>query len=169
VLTSRPPQLSSIADVVSQDTQDLLVTSPLRHTKPVAHALTQKTCIANQNEICPKPALEDTGDSSISSTQGSYLHDHATHPMKYSLIDLTNLTLNCGKNPSRRLLQIFVMNLLLFFITHSLAKLISFSSNVIKKFLMAFECLPIAPSCMLLRFNTKNHHQWRRPHIQMTN
>jgi hypothetical protein len=115
MLTSRPPQLSSIADVVSQDTQDLLVTSPLRHTKPVAHALTQKTCIANQNEICPKPALEDTGDSSISSTQGSYLHDHATHPMKYSLIDLTNLTLNCGKNPSQRLLQIFVMNLLLFF------------------------------------------------------
>jgi hypothetical protein len=94
VLTSRPPQPSSVTDVAPQDTLDLLVASPLRYTKSVAHALTQKTCIANQNEICPKPALEGTDDDFVSSTHGLYLYDHAIHPMKDPLINLTNLTLS---------------------------------------------------------------------------
>jgi hypothetical protein len=65
VLTSWPTQPSFIADVAPQYTRDLLVASPLGYTKPVAHDLTQKTCTENQNEICPKPTLEGTGDGCL--------------------------------------------------------------------------------------------------------
>jgi hypothetical protein len=94
MLTSSPPQPSSAADVAPHDTWDPLVASPLRCTKLIAHALTQKTCIENSNEICPKPAQEYIADSSISSTPGLYHDDHATHLMKDSLLDLTNSTLS---------------------------------------------------------------------------
>jgi hypothetical protein len=81
VLTSPPPQPSSAADVAPQDTQDLSAASPLPHTKPGARALTQKSYVANQNNICLKPAQEDITDSSFSSTPGSYRADGATHPL----------------------------------------------------------------------------------------
>jgi hypothetical protein len=90
LLFNRP----GIVDVAPNDTWDPLVASPLPHTKPVAHALTQKTYLANQNKTCPKPAQEDIADDSISSMPTPYHDDHATHPMKDSLLDLTNSTLS---------------------------------------------------------------------------
>jgi hypothetical protein len=59
MLTSSPHQPSSAADVVPQDTQDPSAASPLPHTKPEAHAMTQNTNVENQNNICLKPAQED--------------------------------------------------------------------------------------------------------------
>jgi hypothetical protein len=56
MLTSSPPQPFSIADVAPHDTRNPLVVSPLLHTKLVAHALTQKTYVANQNESHLKPS-----------------------------------------------------------------------------------------------------------------
>jgi hypothetical protein len=101
MLTSPPPQPSSIADVAPQDTWDPSAastlqhtTSTLQHTKHVAHALTRKTYVANQNKICPKSALEGTGDGSVPSTPMSYCDDHATHPMMDSMLDLPNSTLS---------------------------------------------------------------------------
>jgi hypothetical protein len=81
VLTSYSPRPSSAADVTPQDTRDPLVASPLSHTKPVAHVLTRKTYIANQNKICPKAAQEDTVDGSVSSTSGPSHNDVARLPM----------------------------------------------------------------------------------------
>jgi hypothetical protein len=92
--TSPPPQSSSTADIAPHDTWDHLVASPLPHTKLVAHALTQKTDITNQNEICSKPAQENIVDDSVSSTQALYHDNHATHQMKDSMLDLTNSTLS---------------------------------------------------------------------------
>jgi hypothetical protein len=43
MLTSSPPQPSSTANVTLQDTPDPSVASSLPHTKPKAHALTQKS------------------------------------------------------------------------------------------------------------------------------
>jgi hypothetical protein len=80
VLTSSPPQPSFAADVAPQDTWDPLAASPLPHTKPKAHALTQKSYIANQNNICLKPPPEDVADGSFSNTPGSYHADDASHP-----------------------------------------------------------------------------------------
>jgi hypothetical protein len=71
------------------------------------------------------------------------------------------LSLNCPKNLTRLHLQMFFTHLLLYFIHHPLAKFISFSLNLIKKFLATLKHLPIAASCMLSieRFNTNNHNQ----------
>jgi hypothetical protein len=92
--TSPPLQSSCVVDVDPNDTWDPLVASPLPHTKLVAHGLTQKTYLANQNKTCPKPAQEDIADDAVSSTPTLYHDDHATHPMKDSLLDLTNSTLS---------------------------------------------------------------------------
>jgi hypothetical protein len=54
--TSPPHQSFFATDVAPHDTRDPLVASPLPHTKLIAHALTQKTNIANQNKIYPKPS-----------------------------------------------------------------------------------------------------------------
>jgi hypothetical protein len=80
VLTSYPPQLSSTADVASQDTRDPSIASPLPHTKPEAHAVTQNTYVANQNNICPNPAQEDIVDVSFSSTPGPYHANDVSRP-----------------------------------------------------------------------------------------
>jgi hypothetical protein len=65
------------------------------------------------------------------------------------------LSLNCPKNSTRWHLQMFLTHMLLSFIHHPLPKLISFSSNLIKKFLVTLERLLVTPSCMLSieRFN----------------
>jgi hypothetical protein len=57
VLTSFPPRPSSVADDAPQDTRDPSSGSPFSHTKLVAHILTQKSCVANQNKMCPKALL----------------------------------------------------------------------------------------------------------------
>jgi hypothetical protein len=90
MLTSPPPQPSSTAVVAPQDTRDLSATSPLSHTKPGAHYLTQKTYIANQNNICSKPAQEDIADGFVSRTPGSY---RACRPQFHCHVGQTNLTL----------------------------------------------------------------------------
>jgi hypothetical protein len=94
VLTSSPPQPSSIADIAPHDTWDPLAASPLPHTKPGAHALTQKTYVGNQNNICPKPAQEDIADGFVSSTPGPYHAHHASHPQFHCRIPQTNSTLS---------------------------------------------------------------------------
>jgi hypothetical protein len=45
------------------------------------------------------------------------------------------LSLDCPKNPTRWHLQIFFTHLLLSFVHHHLPKLVTFSSNLLKKFL----------------------------------
>jgi hypothetical protein len=65
VLTFSLPRPSVAAP---QDTWDPSTTSALPDTNHVAHILTQKTCIANHNKICPKVVQEDTVDDSVSST-----------------------------------------------------------------------------------------------------
>jgi hypothetical protein len=80
VLTSSPPQPSSAANVAPQDTCDPSTTSPLPHTKPRAHALIQKTYVANQNNFCPKLAQEDIANSSVFSMPGPYRANGASHP-----------------------------------------------------------------------------------------
>jgi hypothetical protein len=80
VLTSSPPQPSFVADVAPQDTRDPSATSLFPHTKFGAHALTRKTYIANQNNICPISVQEDIADGFVSGTPEPY-HDHrASHP-----------------------------------------------------------------------------------------
>jgi hypothetical protein len=69
-------------------------------------------------------------------------------------------------------LQIFFMHMLLSFLNHPLVKFISFSSNLIKKFLVTLERLPVAPSCILSieRFNKIIINNANRNHIlQMIN
>jgi hypothetical protein len=94
MLTSSPPQPSSTTDVAPQDTQDPSVDSPLPHTKPVAHVLTQKTYIVNQNEIYPKPAQENIAHGSVSSTLGPYRDDHSTLPILHLFRTQTNSTIS---------------------------------------------------------------------------
>jgi hypothetical protein len=53
--TSPPLHSSSAADVTPQDTLDPLVASPSPHTKPIAHALSQKTYSSNQIKLVPNP------------------------------------------------------------------------------------------------------------------
>jgi hypothetical protein len=92
VLTSSRPQPSSAADVASQDTRDPSAASPLPHIKPGAHSLAQKTYVANQNNICPKPAQEDIANDFVSSMVGPY-HSHcASHPLLHCRIAQTNST-----------------------------------------------------------------------------
>jgi hypothetical protein len=79
-LTSSP-QSSSIVDIAPQDTQDPTAASPLSHTKPRAHALTRKSYVANQNNICPKPPKEDIANSSIACMARLYHADAGSHPM----------------------------------------------------------------------------------------
>jgi hypothetical protein len=93
MLTSSPPQPSYVVDVAPHDTRDPLAASPLPHTKPVPHALTQKTYIANKNKNCLKPTQEDIADGSVSSTPGPYRDDLASLLMFHCLIDQTNSTL----------------------------------------------------------------------------
>jgi hypothetical protein len=71
------------------------------------------------------------------------------------------LSLNYPNNSTQWHLQMFLTYLLLSFIYHHLLKLISFSSNLIKKFFMILEHLPVEPSCMLTieRFNRNHHNQ----------
>jgi hypothetical protein len=102
VLTSQPLQLSFVADVAPQfvadvapqDTHDHVATSSLPHTKTVAHALTQKTYLANQNKMCPKHAQKDTADGSISSMPGLYRADRASHPSFHCRLAQSNSTLS---------------------------------------------------------------------------
>jgi hypothetical protein len=81
MLTSSPPQPSSAPDIAPQDRWDPSAPSPLPHTKPRAHALTQKSYVGNQNNICPKQPHEDIADGSFSSTLGPYRADGASRPM----------------------------------------------------------------------------------------
>jgi hypothetical protein len=94
MLTSSPPQPSSADDVAHQDTRDPSVASPLRHTKPIAHALTQNTYGANQNEVCHKSAQEDIVDGSVFNMLGLYHDDHSTLPILHSLLTRTNSALS---------------------------------------------------------------------------
>ena len=80
MLTSSPPQPSSATSVAPQDTWDPSATSPLPHTEPRAHALTRKSYIANQNNICPKPSQEDITDGFVYSTLGPYRAHLAGRP-----------------------------------------------------------------------------------------
>jgi hypothetical protein len=80
MLTSSPPQPSSIANVAPQDTRGSSAASLLPHTKPGAHALTRETYVANQNNICPKSPQEDIADGSVSSTPEPYRAHHASCP-----------------------------------------------------------------------------------------
>jgi hypothetical protein len=75
-----------------QYTWDHIVASSLPH-KPVAHALTQKTYLVNQNKMCPKHAHKDTPDSSVSSTPGPYHADCVSRPLFHCRIAQTNSTL----------------------------------------------------------------------------
>jgi hypothetical protein len=93
VLTSSPPQPSSAADVAPQDTQDPSAASPLPHSKPEVHALTQKTYVANQNNICSKPPQEDIPNGSVSSMPGPYYAICASPPPFHCSITQTNSTL----------------------------------------------------------------------------
>jgi hypothetical protein len=65
VLTSFPPLPCAAAP---QHTRDRSAAVALPYTNPVAHILTQKTCLANHNKICAKVAQEDIIDGSVSST-----------------------------------------------------------------------------------------------------
>jgi hypothetical protein len=85
---------SSATDVAHQDTRDPSVASPLRHTKPVAHALTQNTYGANQNEVCHKSAQENIVDDSIFNMLWLYHDDHSTLPILHSLLTRTNSALS---------------------------------------------------------------------------
>jgi hypothetical protein len=81
------------------------------------------------------------------------------------------LSLDCPKNPTRWRLQIFFMHLLLSFVHHHLSKLVTFSLNLLKKFLTTLERLPVTPSCMLPieRFNRNHRNQCRyKPHITVS-
>jgi hypothetical protein len=81
MLTSSPPQPSSIADVAPQYRRDLFPTSPLPQTKPEAHAISQKTYVETQNNTCLKAAQEDIAHGSVSSMPEPYCAHHARHPM----------------------------------------------------------------------------------------
>jgi hypothetical protein len=94
MLTSSPPQPSFATNVAQHDTWDSLVTSPLQYTKLVAHALTQKIYIVNQNENDLKPAQKDIVVGSVSSTIWPYRDDHATLPTFHFLLNQTNSTLS---------------------------------------------------------------------------
>jgi hypothetical protein len=50
------------------------------HTKPRAHALTQKSYVANQNNICIKPPQEDIANGFFSSRSGRYCADGGCRP-----------------------------------------------------------------------------------------
>jgi hypothetical protein len=80
-LTSSPPQPSFVANVAPHDTRDPGAASPLPHSKPRVHTLTQKSNVANQNNICLKPPQEDIANGSFSSMPGSYRADAGSHPM----------------------------------------------------------------------------------------
>jgi hypothetical protein len=84
--SSPPPKPSSVADVGPKDTWGPSAASPLPHTKPRAHALTRKSYVANQNNMCPKPPQEDIVDDSFSSTPGPYSADGASRPTFYGHI-----------------------------------------------------------------------------------
>jgi hypothetical protein len=77
VLTSFPPQPCATAP---QHTRDHSAIAVLPYSNPVAHILTQKTCVANHNKICSKAAQEDTVDGSGSSTPGPSQYDPARPP-----------------------------------------------------------------------------------------
>jgi hypothetical protein len=94
VLTPSPPQPSSVAEVAPHDTWDPSTVSPLPHTKLGAHVLTQKTYVANQNNICPKPAQEDITDDSVSNTSGPYRAHRISHPQFHCRVGQTNSTLS---------------------------------------------------------------------------
>jgi hypothetical protein len=76
------------------------------------------------------------------------------------VLNQIQLSLNYPQSSTRWHLQIFFTHQLLSFMHHPLVKLISFSSNLIKKFLVTIENLPVAPSCMLSikTFNANNHN-----------
>jgi hypothetical protein len=81
------------------------------------------------------------------------------------------LSLDCPKNPTEWHLEIFFTHLLLSFVHHHLSKLVTFSSNLLKKFLMTLKRLPVTPSCMLPieRFNRNHRNQYRyKPHITVS-
>jgi hypothetical protein len=90
VLTYFPPLPCAAAP---QHTRDHLATTVLPYTNPVAHILTQKTCIASHNKICPKAAQEDTVDGFVSSTAWPSQYDPASLP-KYHRRTHMNSTLS---------------------------------------------------------------------------
>jgi hypothetical protein len=92
VLTSSPPQPSSTPDVAPQNTWDPSASSPLPHTKLRAHALTQKTYVVNQNNICPKPAQEDIADDSVSIMPEPYRAHHASRPKFHHAQEILTLS-----------------------------------------------------------------------------
>jgi hypothetical protein len=94
MLTFSPPQPASAIDVAPHDTRDHVATSSMPHTKPVAHALTQKTYIANQNKMCSKPSQKDTPDSIVSSTPEPFHDDLTSLPTFHFLIAQINSTLS---------------------------------------------------------------------------
>jgi hypothetical protein len=138
MLTS-PPQPSSTADVAPHDTRDHWAASPLPHTKPVAHALTKKTYVTNQSEICPKPAQEDNADGSISSMLGPFHDDLASLPMFHCLIAQTNSTLSVLSQESNSVAPLNISN--------------AFSSSFHKPF-----------SCQALLLSFKPHQEIPRGH-----
>jgi hypothetical protein len=75
VLTSFPPQPCVIAP---QYKRDHSAAAALPYTNLIAHILTEKTCVANHNIICPKTTQEDTIDDSVSSTPGPSQYDPAS-------------------------------------------------------------------------------------------
>jgi hypothetical protein len=90
MLVTFPPQPCVAAP---QHTWDRSAVVALPYTNPVAHILTQKTCVANHNKICPKAAQEDTIDGSISSTPWPSQYDYACLPTYHRRVHI-NLTLS---------------------------------------------------------------------------
>jgi hypothetical protein len=90
VLTISPPRPSVAAP---QDTWVPSTALALPETNPVAHILTQKTCIANHNKICPKARQEDIIDGSISGTPGLSRDDLVSLPLYHHRMH-TNLILD---------------------------------------------------------------------------
>jgi hypothetical protein len=154
------PQPSSIADVAPQDTRGPLAASPLPHTKTGAHALTRKTYVANQNNICPKSAQEDIADGSVSSMTEPYRAHHASRPKLHraqTISTLSSLSQESNRMAPSNVFHAFVA----FFHTSSSCEAYLPFSYLIKKFFVTLKHLPVAPSCMLSieRFNTNNHNQ----------
>jgi hypothetical protein len=87
VLTSFPPQPCVTAP---QYKWDRSAAAALPYTNLIAHILTQKTCVANHNIICPKAAQEDTIDDYVSSTPGPSQYDLASLPTYHRRIHINS-------------------------------------------------------------------------------
>jgi hypothetical protein len=165
-LTSSHPQPSVAAP---HNIRDHSADAVLPYTNLVAHILTQKTWITNHNKIYPKAVQEDTVDGSVSSMPGPSRDDLVVLSTYRCRTHSTLSWLSQESNPVT-LSNIFT-HLLLSFVHHYLPKLITFSLNVLKKFLTTLECLLVTHSCMLSieRFNRNHRNQCRyKPHITVS-